>query len=526
MAVDSKKEKEREEVHRAIWAIADELRGAVDGWDFKNYVLGTMFYRYISENITAYINAGEIEAGNEGFDYAKMSDDEAEEAREGLVEEKGFFILPSELFCNVRARAYQDPNLNETLERVFRNIEESAKGSQSESSFAGLFDDYDVNSNKLGSTVAKRNERLAKLLDGIAAMNLGSVKDHNIDAFGDAYEYLMTMYASNAGKSGGEFFTPADVSELLTRLGTIGKKTINKVYDPACGSGSLLLKAEKVLGKDAVTVGFFGQEINITTYNLCRINMFLHDIGFDKFDVACEDTLINPQHWDDEPFELIVSNPPYSIKWAGDDNPLLINDPRFAPAGVLAPKSKADMAFIMHALSWLAPNGTAAIVCFPGIMYRGGAEQKIRKYLVDNNFVDCIIQLPSNLFFGTTIATCIMVMKRGKKDNKVLFIDATNECKRTTGNNKLGDKNIARIVSVFTQRSDEEFFSKLVTYDEVVDNNYNLSVNTYVKQEDTREIINIAEINESIKDIVKREEILREEIDRIISEFEEDGIYE
>lgn len=526
MAVDSKKEKEREEVHRAIWAIADELRGAVDGWDFKNYVLGTMFYRYISENLTAYINAGEIEAGNEGFDYAKMSDDEAEEAREGLVEEKGFFILPSELFCNVRARAYQDPNLNETLERVFRNIEESAKGSQSESSFAGLFDDYDVNSNKLGSTVAKRNERLAKLLDGIAAMNLGSVKDHNIDAFGDAYEYLMTMYASNAGKSGGEFFTPADVSELLTRLGTIGKKTINKVYDPACGSGSLLLKAEKVLGKDAVTVGFFGQEINITTYNLCRINMFLHDIGFDKFDVACEDTLINPQHWDDEPFELIVSNPPYSIKWAGDDNPLLINDPRFAPAGVLAPKSKADMAFIMHALSWLAPNGTAAIVCFPGIMYRGGAEQKIRKYLVDNNFVDCIIQLPSNLFFGTTIATCIMVMKRGKKDNKVLFIDATNECKRTTGNNKLEDKNIARIVSVFTQRSDEEFFSKLVTYDEVVDNNYNLSVNTYVKQEDTREIINIAEINESIKDIVKREEILREEIDRIISEFEEDGIYE
>lgn len=526
MAVDSKKEKEREEVHRAIWAIADELRGAVDGWDFKNYVLGTMFYRYISENLTAYINAGEIEAGNEGFDYAKMSDDEAEEAREGLVEEKGFFILPSELFCNVRARAYQDPNLNETLEKVFRNIEESAKGSQSENSFAGLFDDYDVNSNKLGSTVAKRNERLAKLLDGIAAMNLGSVKEHNIDAFGDAYEYLMTMYASNAGKSGGEFFTPADVSELLTRLGTVGKKTINKVYDPACGSGSLLLKAEKVLGKDAVTIGFFGQEINITTYNLCRINMFLHDVGFDKFDVACEDTLINPQHWDDEPFELIVSNPPYSIKWAGDDNPLLINDPRFSPAGVLAPKSKADMAFIMHALSWLSPNGTAAIVCFPGIMYRGGAEQKIRKYLVDNNFVDCIIQLPSNLFFGTTIATCIMVMKRGKQDNKVLFVDATNECKRSTGNNKLEDKNIDRIVSVFTQRCDEEFFSKLVTYDEVVENNYNLSVNTYVKQEDTRETINISEINESIKYIVQREEILREEIDRIISEFEEDGIHE
>ncbi|NLC40099.1 MAG: type I restriction-modification system subunit M, partial [Clostridiaceae bacterium] len=368
MAIDNKKEQEREELHRAIWAIADDLRGAVDGWDFKNYVLGTMFYRYISENLTAYINEGEIEAGNTDFNYAKLLDKEAEEARADLVQEKGFFILPSGLFCNVRVKAMLDDNLNETLERVFNNIEESAKGRASENSFAGLFDDFDVNSNKLGSTVAKRNERLAKLLDGVASMNLGSVKDHDFDAFGDAYEYLMTMYASNAGKSGGEFFTPADVSELLTRLGTVGKKTINKVYDPACGSGSLLLKAVKLLGKDAVTTGFYGQEINITTYNLCRINMFLHDIGFDKFDVECEDTLNNPQHWDDEPFELIVSNPPYSIKWAGDENPLLINDPRFSPAGVLAPKSKADMAFIMHSLSWLASNGTAAIVCFPGIM--------------------------------------------------------------------------------------------------------------------------------------------------------------
>lgn len=520
MAVDSKKEKEREEVHRAIWAIADELRGAVDGWDFKNYVLGTMFYRYISENLTAYINSGEIEAGNDGFDYARMSDDEAEEAREGLVEEKGFFILPSELFCNVRAKASQDPNLNETLERVFRNIEESAKGSQSENSFAGLFDDYDVNSNKLGSTVAKRNERLAKLLDGIAAMNLGSVKNHDIDAFGDAYEYLMTMYASNAGKSGGEFFTPADVSELLTRLGTVGKKTINKVYDPACGSGSLLLKAEKVLGKDAVTIGFFGQEINITTYNLCRINMFLHDVGFDKFDVACEDTLINPQHWDDEPFELIVSNPPYSIKWAGDDNPLLINDPRFSPAGVLAPKSKADMAFIMHALSWLAPNGTAAIVCFPGIMYRGGAEQKIRKYLIDNNYIDCVIQLPSNLFFGTAIATCIMVMKKGKKDNKVLFIDASNECIKVTNNNKLTQDNINTIVNTFASREEKKYFSHLASYEEIADQNYNLSVATYVDVEDTREAINIDELNKKIGEIVEREQVLRDAINKVIKEIE------
>ena len=538
MPIDNKKEQEREELHRAIWAIADELRGAVDGWDFKNYVLGTMFYRYISENLTAYVNEGEWEAGDTTFDYARMSDEEAEEAREGLVEEKGFFILPSELFCNVHTKCNNEKatfkdregkiknvkdNLNELLEMVFQHIEESAQGSESENSFSGLFDDFDVNSNKLGSTVAKRNERLAKLLDGIAAMNLGSVKEHDIDAFGDAYEYLMTMYASNAGKSGGEFFTPADVSELLTRLGTVGKKKVNKVYDPACGSGSLLLKAVKILGKDAVTTGFFGQEINITTYNLCRINMFLHDIGFDKFDIECEDTLINPQHWDDEPFELIVSNPPYSIKWAGDDNPLLINDPRFAPAGVLAPKSKADMAFIMHSLSWLASNGTAAIVCFPGIMYRGGAEQKIRKYLIDNNYVDCIIQLPSNLFFGTTIATCIMVMKKNKVDNKTLFIDATNECIKVTNNNKLTPENIDHIVDVFAKREEVEHFSHLASYEEVSGNDYNLSVSTYVEAEDTREKIDIVKLNAEIEEIVAREQVLRDEIDKIIAEIEVDA---
>ena len=520
MAIDNKKEQEREELHRAIWAIADELRGAVDGWDFKNYVLGTMFYRYISENIASYIDQGEIDAGNSNFDYAKMSDSEAETARDGLVEEKGFFILPSELFCNVLKRCDDDENLNETLEKVFRHIEESAKGSASESDFEGLFDDFDVNSNKLGSTVAKRNDKLAKLLHGVADMNLGDVKDHDIDAFGDAYEYLMTMYASNAGKSGGEFFTPADVSELLTRLGTVGKTEINKVYDPACGSGSLLLKAEKVLGRDAIRNGFYGQEINITTYNLCRINMFLHDIGFDKFNIACEDTLVSPQHWDDEPFELIVSNPPYSIKWEGDANPLLINDPRFSPAGVLAPKSKADMAFIMHSLSWLASNGTAAIVCFPGIMYRRGAEQKIRKYLVDNNYVDCVIQLPSNLFFGTSIATCIMVMKKGKTDNKTLFIDATNECVKVTNNNKLTPENIDNIVDVFAKREDKKYFSHLADYEEIVENGYNLSVSTYVEAEDTREKVDIVKLNAKIKEIVAREQVLRDEIDKIIADIE------
>lgn len=517
---DIKKEQERAELHRAIWSIADDLRGSVDGWDFKHYVLGMLFYRYISENFSAYINKDEWEAGNKDFDYAKLSDEDAQGAREELIATKGFFILPSQLFENVRMRASSDDNLNETLEAVFNSIENSAKGTETENDLAGLFDDFDVNSNKLGATVAKRNEKLVKLINGVGDMKLGDVKEHDIDAFGDAYEYLMTMYASNAGKSGGEFFTPADVSELLTRLGTVGKTEVNKVYDPACGSGSLLLKAEKVLGKEGVRNGFFGQEINITTYNLCRINMFLHDIEPDKFDIACEDTLISPAHWDDEPFELIVSNPPYSIKWAGDDNPLLINDPRFSPAGVLAPKSKADLAFIMHSLSWLATNGTAAIVCFPGIMYRGGAEKKIRKYLIDNNYIDCVIQLPSNLFFGTSIATCIMVLKKNKSDNRTLFIDATNECIKVTNNNRLTQENMDKIVDTFAQRKEIEHFSHLASYDEIEENDYNLSVSTYVEAEDTREKIDIVKLNAQIEAIVKKEDELRRAIDEIIAEIE------
>ena len=512
--------KERDELHKAIWSIADDLRGSVDGWDFKQYILGIMFYRYISENITNYINEGERKAGDKNFDYATLSDEVAESERQNLVKEKGFFILPSELFCNVCKKAKDDENLNETLEKIFNNIENSAKGAESEDDFSGLFDDIDVNSNKLGATVPKRNEKLVKILDGIAGINLGKYQDNSIDAFGDAYEFLMSMYASNAGKSGGEFYTPQEVSELLTRLAVVGKKSVNKVYDPACGSGSLLLKSAKILGKDNVRNGFYGQEINITTYNLCRINMFLHDIGYDKFNIACEDTLVSPQHWDDEPFEVIVSNPPYSIKWIGDDNSILINDPRYSPAGVLAPKSKADFAFIMHSLSWLATNGTASIVCFPGIFYRSGAEQKIRRYLIDNNFVDCIIQLPDNLFFGTSIATCIMVLKKNKKDNNTLFIDATKECIKVTNNNQLTEQNINNIIKIFKNREDVEYIAKLVSNKEIAENDYNLSVSTYVEKEDTREKIDIVELNKKIDEIVAKEQELRDAINKIISEIE------
>jgi type I restriction enzyme M protein len=517
---DNRKEQERAELHRTIWGIANDLRGSVDGWDFKQYVLGVLFYRYISENITAYINSGEAEAGNVDFDYAKLPDNDAETAREDLVKTKGFFILPSELFENVRRRAASDMNLNETLDKIFSNIESSAQGTVSEDDFRGLFDDIDVNSNKLGGTVAKRNDMIVKLLNGVGEMKLGGYKDNTIDAFGDAYEYLMGMYASNAGKSGGEYYTPQEVSELLARITVVGKTEVNKVYDPACGSGSLLLKFAKILGKENVRQGFFGQEINIATYNLCRINMFLHDIDFDKFSIAHGDTLTDPRHWDDEPFEAIVSNPPYSIHWDGDSNPILINDPRFSPAGVLAPKSKADLAFIMHSLTWLATSGTAAIVCFPGVLYRGGAEKKIRQYLIENNYVDCVIQLPDNLFFGTTIATCIMVLKKNKNENCTLFIDASKECVKVTNSNKLTAANIDKIIAAYTARQNSDYFTMLVPNANIAAQDYNLTVSTYIEQEDKREAVDIAALNAEIERIVAREDVLRCEISKMIAEIE------
>ena len=544
---NNKREQERNELYRTIWTLANELRGSVDGWDFKQYVLGMLFYRYISENLTSYINKGEWDSGNNEFDYAKIDDDIAESIRNEMVQEKGFFIKPTELFNNLLLKIKKedkdvkeksgkngkeieisdlDENLNEKLQEIFKNIEASAIGSPSEENFKGLFDDIDVHSNKLGPTVIKRNKRLKKLITVIGDMNLGDFQDNSIDAFGDTYEYLMAMYASNAGKSGGEFFTPQEVSELLTRIALLDnngniKSEVNKVYDPAVGSGSLLLKFAKILGKDNVRNGFFGQEINITTYNLCRINMFLHDIDYDKFSIEYGDTLVDPKHWDEEPFEAIVSNPPYSIKWEGSDNGLLINDPRFAPAGVLAPKSKADFAFIMHCLHWLATNGTAAIVCFPGIMYRGGAEKKIRKYLIENNYIESIIQLPDNLFYGTNIATCIMVLKKSKIDNKTLFIDASKESIKATNSNRLDSKNIENILNVYKNRKTEAHLATLVKQEDIEKEDYNLSVSTYVQTEDISEVIDISALNVEISKIVEQENALRIEIDEIIAEIEE-----
>jgi type I restriction enzyme M protein len=523
---NSSKEVERAELHKTIWRIANDLRGSIDGWDFKSYVLGMLFYRFISENLTYYINELERKAGSDEFDYAQLSDEDAEYGRSETVKEKGFYILPSELFVSLRTRARSDTNLNETLSRIFANIEGSAVGSDSEYDFKGLFEDLDVNSNKLGPTVPKRNEKLVKLLDAIGDLPLATSSNgfsgNTIDLFGDAYEYLMQMYASTAGKSGGEFYTPQEVSELLARITVVGKSEVNKVYDPACGSGSLLLNFAKVLGHDNVRQGFYGQEINLTTYNLCRINMFLHDVNYEKFNIAHGDTLTDPAHWDDEPFEAIVSNPPYSIRWDGDANPLLINDPRFAPAGVLAPKSKADLAFTMHILSWLAVNGTAAIVEFPGVLYRGGAEQKIRQYLIDNNYVDAVIQLPPDLFFGTPIATCIIVLKKSKRDNATLFIDASAEFVRVGNKNKLLEEHRQKIIKAFTARGNEEHFAQLVDNEKIVANDYNISVSSYVEKEDTRQATDIKRLNTDIANMVVRQSELRANIDTIVSDVEVD----
>lgn len=517
---------QRAELHKTIWSIADDLRGSVDGWDFKQYVLGMLFYRFISENLCEYLRS--VDPHPDNFDYAKLSDEEAEWGRAETVDEKGFFILPSELFVNVLASVHSGASgrearlevLNETLERVFKNIEASAMGHASENDLKGLFDDMDVSSAKLGNTVIERNRKLATLLEKIASLNFGGeFKENRIDAFGDAYEYLMNMYASNAGKSGGEFFTPQDVSELLARITLIGRDKVGRVYDPCCGSGSLLLKFSKV-APEPDSLKYFGQEINLTTYNLCRINMFLHDINYSMFDIALGDTLKDPAHWDDEPFDCIVSNPPYSIKWEGKSNPILINDPRFSPAGVLAPESRADLAFTMHMLSWLATDGTAAIVEFPGVLYRGGAEKKIRSYLISNNFIDAVIQLPKEMFFGTSIATCIIVLKKSKADNDVLFINASEEFVREGTKNTFKEAHIRKILNTFERREEIDHFSKRVPNDIILSNDANMSVTSYVEAEDVREVIDIAVLNDEIRSIVARENELRAQIDAIVADLE------
>ncbi len=512
--------KQRDELQSAIWRIANEVRGAVDGWDFKQFVLGTLFYRFISENFTDY-----IEAGDDSVDYANLSDDVITmEIKHEAIVTKGYFIYPSQLFVNVAKTANTNRNLNTELAAIFNAIESSASGYESERDIKGLFADFDTTSNRLGNTVEEKNKRLAAVINGVASLDFGDFEDNEIDLFGDAYEFLISNYAANAGKSGGEFFTPQNVSKLIAQLAMSGQASVNKIYDPACGSGSLLLQAKKQFDAHLIEDGFFGQEINHTTYNLARMNMFLHNINYDKFDIALGDTLINPKYGDDKPFDAIVSNPPYSVNWEGSDNPTLINDDRFAPAGVLAPKSKADFAFVLHSLSYLSARGRAAIVCFPGIFYRGGAEQKIRKYLVDNNFVETVIALPANLFYGTSIAVNILVLSKHKSDTMTQFIDASGEdfFKKETNNNVLTDEHIARIVDIFESKEQVKYVAASVDNSKIEENDYNLSVSSYVEAKDTREVIDIVKLNAEVEQTVKRIDALRADIDAIIKELEEE----
>ncbi len=510
---------QREALRAAIWKIANEVRGAVDGWDFKQFVLGTLFYRFISENFSNF-----MEAGDESIDYAHFPDSAITPAiKDDAIKSKGYFIYPNQLFVNVAKGANSNPNLNTDLAAIFTAIENSASGYKSEHDIKGLFADFDTTSNRLGNTVEDKNKRLAAVIKGVESLNFGSFENNEIDLFGDAYEFLISNYAANAGKSGGEFFTPQNVSNLIAQLAICGQETVNKIYDPACGSGSLLLRAKKQFDDHLIEEGFFGQEINHTTYNLARMNMFLHNINYAKFDIALGDTLLNPQYGDEKPFDAIVSNPPYSVNWIGNDDPTLINDDRFAPAGVLAPKSKADFAFVLHALSYLSPRGRAAIVCFPGIFYRGGTEQKIRKYLVDNNFVETVIALPPNLFYGTQIAVNILVLSKHKSDTKTQFINASGEdfFKKETNNNVLLREHIDRIMQIFEKKKDEQYVATSVDNDKIAENDYNLSVSSYVEAEDKREIIDIKKLNAEVAQTVKRIDTLRKDIDEIIKEIEQ-----
>lgn len=510
--------KQRDELQAAIWKIANEVRGAVDGWDFKQFVLGMLFYRFISENFTSF-----IEAGDESIDYAHLSDDViTPEIKDDATKTKGYFIYPSQLFLNIAENANTNVNLNTDLAAIFAAIESSAYGYASEHDIKGLFADFDTTSNRLGNTVEEKNKRLAAVIKGVESLDFGNFEDNEIDLFGDAYEFLISNYAANAGKSGGEFFTPQNVSKLIAQLALFGQSSVNKIYDPACGSGSLLLQAKKQFDEHLIEDGFFGQEINHTTYNLARMNMFLHNINYDKFDIALGDTLLNPRYGNEKPFDAIVSNPPYSVNWVGSDDPTLINDDRFAPAGVLAPKSKADFAFVLHTLSYLSARGRAAIVCFPGIFYRGGAEMKIRKYLVDNNFVETVISLPPNLFYGTSIAVNILVLSKHKSDTQTQFIDASGEdfFKKETNNNVLLPEHIARIVEIFGTKEEVQYVATSVDNGKIAENDYNLSVSSYVEAEDKREVIDIVKLNAEVAQTVKRIDALRADIDNIIRELE------
>ena len=457
-----------------VWETSNKVRGKIDGWDFRRYVFSILFVIYVTKLSNDF--------GLKGTDLSESKD------------------------------------IIKDLKNIFIKIESFDK------KLEGIFSCSDFENKKLGNTYQARCDTVKALFLGLNEIDF---EGSDGDVFGNIYEFLMSLYSQNAGKSGGEFFTASEVSKLISLIATNGKKTIKNAYDPSCGSGSLLLKVAKQIGNENISDGIYGQDINLESSNLCKMNMIISGIDTKKFHIACDDTLIKPKHLFKNYFDVITSNPPYSVKWVGDDDVTLINDPRFAPAGVLAPKSKADFAFIMHCLYVLSDCGVAAIVCFPGIFYRAGAEQKIRQYLVDNNFVDSVILLPENIFFGTSISTCILVLKKNRTRKSIFFVDASKQFIKDSKKNKLSDENINNILLIYNDMKDIKNVARNVDAKEIKNNNYSLAVSNYVKNESTKPKINIFELNQKIKNIVHKENSLRENIDSIVQDlstiFGDDG---
>lgn len=490
---------EQEKLHQKLWNIADELRGSMSADEFKNYILGFIFFKFLSEKIMAVLDA-ELANDNITFVEAYNSGDEElqDELRKVSVEKLGYFLEPEYLFSHFADEASKGEFILDDLAKALKKIEDSTQGKDSEDDFMGLFDDVDLTSTKLGKTVNAKNTLISKVFKHLVGIDF-RVEDSDMDVLGDAYEYLISQFASGAGKKAGEFYTPQQVSAVLARIVTLGKSRIKSAYDPTCGSGSLLLRIAR---ENHVEVGeFFGQEMNSTTHSLARMNMILHGVRFDKFDIQQGDTLEDPLHLNKR-FEVVVANPPFSAKWSSSD--IFLSDERFAQYGRLAPKTKADFAFVLHMLYQLDDNGTMAVVLPHGVLFRGAAEGVIREYLIkEQNWLDAVIGLPANIFFGTAIPTCILVFKKCRENPEdILFIDASNEFEKSKNQNKLRFKDIEKIVSTYQDRKTIDKYSDLATLEDIAENNYNLNIPRYV---DTFEEEEPVDLDAVVKELEKLE---------------------
>ncbi|PWA05606.1 type I restriction-modification system subunit M [Flavobacterium psychrotolerans] len=497
-------EDQKKQLEQQLWNIANTLRGKMNADEFRDYILGFIFYKYLAEKMEIFAN-GILKQDKLHFRDLKTSDihnaEIIEAVKEEALEKLGYFLKPDELFSEVAKRGNSDVVgisnfILEDLQKILTNIQLSTMGTDSEEDFDNLFEDMDLNSTKLGKTPEARNEIISKVLSHLDKIDF-KLENSELDVLGDAYEYLIGQFASGAGKKAGEFYTPQEVSMILAKLVTTGKDKLKSVYDPTCGSGSLLLR----VAKEVKEVGdFYGQEMNRTTYNLARMNMILHGVHYRKFDIKQEDTLEHPQHLEKQ-FEAIVANPPFSAQWSA--NPLFTSDDRFSQYGKLAPSSKADFAFVQHMIYHLAENGTMAIVLPHGALFRGGAEQHIRRYLIENrNYLDAVIGLPSNIFYGTSIPTCIMVFKKCKEQPEdVLFIDASQHFEKVKTQNVLKEEHIDKIVSTYRHRLEEGKYSKRVPLQLIADNDYNLNIPRYVDTFEAEDIIDITIVSENIKKI-------------------------